>query len=216
MSKEIGNKKDYNSEKKVNKEPQPARWDEDNDEESECKNMSFITCSKLKQIKEKLAKLGHKYYISAEKLKLTIEIPPHNLQGQQIQAKMSLKIGHSPVDNVTSITVYPAQIWILTDAYVDVAPSMDGFLQIYKNGVFFLGSTPYLSEMLKQQPSRRTLTMQHIFRPGVILSINFIPSTTNDSDSKMIEYATIEVIQIIFGLSSDEVYNIADMLEKQS
>jgi len=228
MGKElIGDKKDYNSEKKVNKELLPARWDEsywdeavwddDNDEESECKNMSSITCSKLKQIKEKLAKLGYKPYISVEKLKLTIEIPPHNIKNQPIPVNMSLKIGQSLLNSVPSITVYSTHIWILADAYVDATPNIDGSLNIFKNYLNFLGSTPPLSAMLKHYSGRMTLAIQHVFKPGEILTISFIPSATNDSDTKIIEHATIEVIEISFdfiNLSRDKVYEIADILEK--
>lgn len=132
---------------------------------------------------------------------------------------MSLKIGQSLIDNVTSITVPSSHIWILADAYVNVTPNIDGYLMIYQNGVRSLEGTPPLSTMLKHKSGRLTLPIKHMFRPLEMITINFIPLTINNSDSTMIESATVEVIQISFdfiNLSPEEVYKIGNILEKQN
>jgi len=151
-------------------------------------------------------------------IKLTVEIPPAHPAQSSIQTKMSLQLCQFIKENETNIMIFTKQIWAVVDIYVTQPLSIDGYLQISKNGDH-LGDFPSLNALNITNPGRHTLPLLPpeltIFESGDALAVHFVPLGANNSTKTIIESATINVIIIDFtstNLPNAEVSMIAYLM----
>ena len=156
--------------------------------------MSYVIASNTKEVLQALKIALPQAYVYTVPLVATVNIPPGQPANQPIQAALSVQLGQNAISNQQNISIPATQIWFLTDVYTLASPTIDGYFQIYKNGVKMLETTPYLSTLLATNPSRSTLPAPAKYAPQEVLSMNFVPIASNTGSTAITESAVFTVV----------------------
>jgi len=157
--------------------------------------MSYVMSSNTKEVMSVLKQmLGPEAYIYTVPLTATATLNPGAPANQPVQASLSVQLGQNSVSNQQNIPIPATQIWFITDVYTTTSPTIDGYFQIYKNGVKMLETTPYLSMILASNPARATLAAPAKYSPQEVLSMNFIPVAPNTESTAVTETGVFTVV----------------------
>ena len=157
--------------------------------------MSYVVGSNTRDVMNAIRQmLGPEAYVYTVPLTAAVSIPPGAPANQPIQAVLTVQLGQNSITNQQSIPIPATQIWFLTDVYTTTAPTIDGYFQIYKNGVKMLETTPYLSMLVASNPSRAILPAPAKYAPQEVLSMNFIPVAPNTGSAAVTETAVFTIV----------------------
>jgi len=174
--------------------------------------MSLTLESRITQILNKVYQLaGSGAYIYTAQALLSINIPAGTAAGTPLPVSMSITLGQNNLSG-SALTIPATQAWIVADIYTSASPYIDGAIQIYKNGVKLLETTPNLSALAVTNPARIPIPIAVKYAPQETLSMNFVPAAANTGSTTVSESAYAVVIVIDFSYSQLPPASISSMI----